>query len=330
MDSKTVIIALAVIGTVTAGFLFFGRAPSAMTTDAVKDVYNQWKLTYKINVGAAEDDYRFGVFATNFGKINTHNALLGKSYTMGTNAFTHLTPEEFAATHLGFKAAGPARNTVKLPLKNLKTTVDWSGKMNPVKDQAQCGSCWAFSAVGAIEGAYAVAGKSINLAEQELVDCGSSTGNMGCNGGLMDYAFQYVINSKGLATQDEYPYTGTDGTCQDVKTRAGQISKFVDVAVNSADALKAAVAKQPVSVAIEADTSIFQSYTGGVINDSGCGTQLDHGVVAVGYSDDSDTPFFKVRNSWGASWGEAGHVRLAIVDGEGMCGIQMAASYPTL
>jgi KDEL-tailed cysteine endopeptidase len=329
---KTVIIALAVIGTLTAGFLLFGRQSSQPSTDAVKDVYNQWKLNFKINVGAAEDDYRFGVFSKNYGKINTHNRLLGRSYSLGLNAFTHLTQEEFAATHLGFKApAAGAKNTVKLPLKNLKTTVDWAEKLNAVKNQGQCGSCWAFSAVGAIEGAHvALNGNLFNLAEQELVDCAGSFGNQGCNGGLMDQAFQYVASVGGLANEADYPYKAADGDCQTVKTRNGKIAAFVDVAVNSSDALKAALNKQPVAVAIEADTFTFQGYSGGVINDDSCGTQLDHGVVAVGFNDEDKIPYYKVRNSWGASWGEAGHVRLAIVDGPGMCGIQMAASYPTL
>jgi hypothetical protein len=333
---KTVIIALAVIGTLTAGYLLCGGQPSqtAASPDAVKDVYNQWKVNYKINVGAAEDDYRFGVFSKNYGKINQHNRLLGRSYSLGLNAFTHLTQEEFAATHLGFKApAVVAQTNVTLPLKNLKTKVDWSEKMNAVKNQGQCGSCWAFSAVGAIEGAHAaINGKLFNLAEQELVDCaGGDYGNQGCNGGLMDQAFAYVKAVGGLATQDEYPYKAADGTCiEKIETRQGQITGFTDVKVSSSDALKAALSQQPVAVAIEADTFTFQGYSGGVINDDTCGTQLDHGVVAVGFNDEDKIPYYKVRNSWGASWGEAGHVRLAIVDGPGMCGIQMAASYPTL
>jgi hypothetical protein len=299
----------------------------------LKDVYNQWKLNYKINVGASEDNYRFGVFSNNYGKIQEHNKLLGRSYNLGLNAFTHLTQEEFAATHLGFKASAAPRknNIVILPTKNLKATVDWADKMNAVKNQGQCGSCWAFSAVGAIEGAHsALNGNLYNLAEQELVDCAGSFGNQGCNGGLMDYAFQYAASVGGLATGKDYPYTATDGDCKSGLNREGKITSFADVKVGSSDDLKAALNKQPVSVAIEADTFTFQGYTGGVINDAACGTQLDHGVVAVGYNDEDKVPYYKVRNSWGDSWGEKGHVRIAIVDGDGICGIQLAASYPVL
>jgi KDEL-tailed cysteine endopeptidase len=299
----------------------------------LKDVYNQWKVNYQINVGAAEDDFRFKVFSTNYAKITQHNRLLGRSYTLGLNPFTHLTQEEFVATHLGYKApkTSSPRNVTVLPTNNLQATADWTGKMNAVKNQGQCGSCWAFSAIGALEGVHSVQKSNLmNLAEQELVDCSSSYGNMGCNGGLMDYAFQYVIDNKGVASQKDYPYKGVDGTCKTGLARNAPITGFVDVTVNSAAALKAAIAKQPVAVAIEADTFTFQSYTSGVITGTACGTNLDHGVVAVGYNDEAKPAYYKVRNSWGASWGDKGHVKIGIEEGAGVCGIQLAASYPTL
>jgi len=332
---KTVLIALAVVGTLTAGYFLFKNKPTKtvdVNTTAIKDIYNQWKLNYKINVGAAEDNYRFGVFSNNYAKITQHNRLLGRSYNLGLNPFTHLTQEEFAATHLGLKMPKNLNRTVTtLPVGNLKATADWRGKMNTVKNQGQCGSCWAFSAVGALEGVHSVKkGQLYNLAEQELVDCSGSYGNMGCNGGLMDYAFQYVIDNKGLATQNDYPYTAADGDCNSGVARIAPITGFTDVTVNSAAALKAAIAQQPVSVAIEADTFTFQGYTSGVINDDSCGTNLDHGVVAVGYDDAANPPYYIVRNSWGTSWGDAGHVKIGIQDGAGICGIQMAASFPTL
>jgi cathepsin L len=251
---------------------------------------------------------------------------------LGLNAFTHLTHEEFSATHLGLKLPKTqSRNVTDLPTDNLTAKADWRDKMNGVKNQGQCGSCWAFSAVGALEGLHSVKkGQLHNLSEQELVDCSGSYGNMGCNGGLMDYAFKYVIDNKGLASQQDYPYKGVDQSCKTGKARNAPITGFTDVTVNSAAALKAAIAQQPVSVAIEADTFTFQAYTSGVINDDSCGTQLDHGVVAVGYDDAANPPYYLVRNSWGTSWGDKGHVMIGIQDGEGICGIQMAASYPTL
>jgi KDEL-tailed cysteine endopeptidase len=331
--AKKILIALALVSALTAGYLYYTNQPSKTPESALKNAYNQWKLTYKINVGAAEDDYRFKVFSTNYAKIASHNMKVGTTHKLGLNAFTHLTQEEFAATRLGFKGQkkNVTRNVTVLPTDNLRTTVDWRAQLNAIKDQGQCGSCWAFSAVGALEGLHSIKKSNLyNLAEQELVDCSTSYGNLGCSGGLMDYAFQYVIDNKGLSAQTAYPYTAADGTCKTVTARNGPASAFTDVTVNSPTALKAAINQQPVSVAIEADTFTFQAYTSGVINDSSCGTNLDHGVVAVGYNDAANPPYYIVRNSWGASWGDAGYVKIGIQNGAGICGIQLAASYPTL
>ena len=326
---KTVIIALAVVGTLTAGFFLFRNQPVTPAT-GLKNIYNQWKAEYGIKVGAAEDDYRFKVFASNYARINKHNAL-GKSYKLGLNAFTHLTNEEFTATHLGLKLQ-KTKNTNATVVGAAADKADWRDKMNPAKDQGQCGSCWAFSTIGAVEGAFSVLKNNLmDLSEQELVDCSGSYGNEGCNGGLMDNGFQYIIAKKGIATEKEYPYTAVDGTCNTKQTtRNAPITGYTDVKVGSSEALKAALTVQPVSVAIEADTYTFQSYSSGVINDDSCGTNLDHGVVAVGFDATANPPYYIVRNSWGTSWGNKGHVYIGIQDGDGICGIQKMASYPTL
>jgi len=253
-----------------------------------------------------------------------------------------LTATEFGIGRIGgykprkLRRQQPGSLTVAEPSSvGLPSSVDWTtkGAVTAVKNQGQCGSCWAFSTTGSVEGVNAVNGKGlISLSEQQLVDCSGSYGNMGCNGGLMDYAFQYIIATGGLCTEAAYPYTAADGTCKSSCTRTTKIAAFTDVAHDSDIALATAVAQQPVSVAIEADQSSFQFYSGGILT-AACGTALDHGVLAVGYGAQGSTLYWKVKNSWGASWGESGYIRLArgsqYNGGAGQCGIYSEPSYPT-
>ena len=285
-----------------------------------------------------ELETRFSVFRENFRNIITHNADRNQSFTMGVNQFTDLTPEEFKAQMIrGLKASVGSFGcgTFSNSASGAPTSIDWrtKGAVTTVKDQGQCGSCWTFSSTGAMEGAWAIAkGQLIDLAEQELVDCaGLKYGSMGCNGGQMEGAFKFIIEN-GQCAASSYPYTAKDGTCHSCSAVAHATSCY-DVKPNDQLSLKAAVAKQPVAVAIEADTKYFQSYSGGVLTSSSCGTSLDHGVLAVGYGEENGQKYWLVKNSWGTSWGDQGYVKIGrseSTNDAGICGIAMDPSFPTV
>jgi len=279
-----------------------------------------------------DEQTKFEVFKANVDVIEEHNAKK-LSYWLGVNEFADLTWEEFSSTHLGYNTASVGSGLTKVPftpMTDVPDSIDWvaKGGVTGVKNQGQCGSCWAFSSTGALEGAMFVAsGKLISLSEEELVQC--DTLDHGCQGGLMDNAFDWV-QKNGICSEADYPYSsggGTTGSCQKDKCSPSVIiTGHTDVPSKDETALKAAVAQQPVAVAIEADKAAFQLYSGGVLDSTACGTNLDHGVLVVGYGTDG-ADYWKVKNSWGASWGEQGYIRM--VRNKNECGIAQQPSYPT-
>jgi len=285
--------------------------------------------------GVDEFQGAFKTFKANLEMINAHNA--GESsYKLAVNEFADMSYEQFAKTHLGYKPSAVRKGEEFVSAFPAAPAIDWrtKGAVGPVKNQGQCGSCWAFSATAALEGAHALSGKPyVALAEQQLVDCSGAFGNMGCNGGLMDQAFEYLINAtQGEDTSAAYPYKGVGGACAYSPATVGAtIKSFVDVKAADENALTEAVSSVgPVSVAIDA-ASDFMFYSSGVYDSTQCSSSpqtLNHGVTAVGYGTDGAAPFWIVRNSWGASWGEAGYIRMA--RGKNMCGIADVASYPTV
>lgn len=262
--------------------------------------------------------------------INTINEAQ-TDYTVAVNEFADLTAAEFKATFNGLK---PEDIMHASPVEEVLPTspIDWQAKgaVTPVKNQGQCGSCWAFSTTGGVEGMNFIAkGSLVGLSEQQLVDCAGSQGNMGCNGGLMDYGFAYIQKNSGICTESSYPYTARDGSCKSSSCTASgsTVSAWTDVRSGSSSALGSQLESGPVSVAIEADQSAFQFYSSGILTGV-CGTNLDHGVLLTGFGTDGPTglQYWRVKNSWGSSWGEAGYIRM--VAGKNECGITLAASQP--
>lgn len=310
--------------------------------EETRRMYAEWMATHGRTYNAiGEEERRYQVFRDNLRIIDEHNAAADAgvhSFRLGLNRFADLTNEEYRATYLGVRTK-PQRER-KLSARyhaddneDLPESVDWrtKGAVAEVKDQGSCGSCWAFSTIAAVEGInQIVTGDLISLSEQELVDCDTSY-NQGCNGGLMDYAFEFIINNGGIDTESDYPYKGTDGRCDANKKNAKvvTIDSYEDVPANSEKSLQKAVANQPVSVAIEAGGNAFQLYSSGIFTGK-CGTALDHGVTAVGYGTENGKDYWIVKNSWGSSWGESGYIRMErnIKASSGKCGIAVEPSYP--
>jgi len=327
------LLTIAIIGYVAFGSHteaeYWAKWQKFLALDSVRERHNLYS-------SKAEHDKRFEIFKENMDKIRKHNE--GKhSWTMGITQFSDMTPQEFK----DYVACGSFKHKQSRILHeapadwhiNATASIDWvaKGAVTSVKNQASCGSCWAFSTTGAIEGRHFVAKGELNsLSEQDLVDC--SKQNAGCNGGMMDYAFDFVKDNGGLCSENDYPYNAyAHWRCkEDGCSKEDAISSYRDVTATTA-ALESACNNGPVAIAIEADQSSFQQYSGGVLTAS-CGVNLDHGVLLVGYGTDGGDDYWKVKNSWGADWGESGYIRLCrncnANGGQGQCGLLLSASYP--
>lgn len=328
---------------------FVAAANALSLYELVKEEWTAFKLQHRKKYDSeSEERIRLKIYVTNKHKIAKHNQRfdLGQErYRLRVNKYADLLHEEFVHTLNGFNRSGSTNMLKGVHIEEpvtfiepanveLPTTVDWrkKGAVTSVKDQGTCGSCWSFSATGALEGQhFRKTGKLVSLSEQNLVDCSGKYGNNGCNGGLMDYAFTYIKDNGGIDTEKAYPYEGIDDTCHYNPKAVGATDKgFVDIPQGDEDALQKAVATMgPVAVAIDAGHESFQFYSEGVYYEPNCSAEnLDHGVLAVGYGTDEDgQDYWLVKNSWGATWGEKGYVKMAR-NRDNHCGIATSASYP--
>ncbi|KAI8475334.1 MAG: cysteine endopeptidase [Monoraphidium minutum] len=343
------------------------HSPSLALSQAnPRQAFDAWaskhRKPYLMSNDLKESEARFAAWRDNLEFALQYNAK-GHSHWVGLNALADLTHDEYKQRYglgaaryerVGSSAKIPGFKHGGLALSELPAAVDWreKGAVAEVKNQMSCGSCWAFSSTGSIEGVNKIeTGELVSLSEQFLVDCDKGQ-DSGCQGGLMDYAFEFVKKHGGIELEDDYPYTGEDGECREKKGRAMRvvtIDGYQDVPELDEVALKKAASQQPISVAIEADQRAFQLYSGGVFDDKECGKELDHGVLVVGYGvagpseqlsedggpDDGSAELLKsraywiVKNSWGAGWGDSGYIKIRMGRGKaGLCGIASQPSFP--
>lgn len=281
--------------------------------------------------------------------INSQNL----SYILAHNQFSGMDTNDFRNYIGSYKNIEILNNTMKyeinqeksVELQSLQSSINWveKGAVTEIKNQGQCGSCWSFSTTGALEGAYFIKyGELIAFSEQQLVDCDNFKNggrDFGCNGGLMDNAFKWISKNGGLCSEISYPYVSGETTEAGVCTKTcslvsnTNIKSYVDVIPSSDDEMMNALSKQPVAVAIQANQRSFQLYKSGILTDN-CGTELDHGVLLIGYGSLNNENYYIIKNSWGKSWGMDGYIYIGrgsqYNNGDGQCGVLLQGSYPCL
>jgi len=301
-----------------------------------------FKDEHKKEYGVTEELHRRLIWEYNVDYIQKHNLEADRgvhTYWLGMNEYGDMTSEEFVRVMNGYIMSNKtSEGNLYMPpshVGDLPDSVDWrtKGYVTEVKNQKQCGSCWAFSTTGSLEGqTFKKKGTLTSLSEQNLVDCSKKEGNHGCQGGLMDQGFKYIKINNGIDTEESYPYKGKNGKCRFSASNVGATDTgYTDLKKGSESDLQSAVATVgPISVAMDAGHSSFQLYKRGIYSEKKCSSKkLDHGVLAVGYGTGQTGDFWIVKNSWGKTWGMEGYFELAR-NKDNMCGIATQASYPTV
>jgi len=302
-------------------------------SNVISDEFEIFTKKYIKSYKSEEYQNRLKIFTKNYIDILRHNNNTNSFY-LGIGPFADLTVEEYSERFLKNKLQVGFNKCVLFKysgdLTEVPEEVDWRNKnaVTPVKNQGLCGSCWAFSNTGAMEGLKSInTGELVSLSEQQLVDCSNSYGNQGCNGGLMTSAFEYIIDNGGLCSEEDYSYQATDENCRECQKVSGtELTSCKEISSGDSNSLIKSLSKQPISVGIQANSFEFQHYSSGIFDSTRCYKgQIDHGVLLVAYDDQSLT----IKNSWGSSWGENGYIRLARTDDtSGTCGVYQMASFP--
>ncbi|XP_048576884.1 procathepsin L-like [Nematostella vectensis] len=312
-------------------FAFLLTVASALRFEEER-LWKSWKQEHGKQYSEVEERGRKAVWFQNLKKVEQHNRA-GHSYTLAMNEFADMCEEEFRNVYLRyrFNASSPQRGATFMAPNNLElpTKVDWrqQGYVTPVKNQGQCGSCWAFSTTGSLEGQhFRKTGSLVSLSEQQLVDCDTTC--YGCQGGFVDNAIAYVQRNGGIDTEYSYPYEGSQNYCRYNQNEIGATATgYVDIPRGNEYALQQATATiGPISIAV--DASHFQLYNGGVFDYPYCSsTQLDHAILVVGYGNNNGQDYWLVKNSWGTGWGMSGYILMSR-NKDNQCGIASSASYP--
>merc|ERR1712002_590619 len=319
----------------TSAIMIFALLMCVAVAMAKDQAWEDYKLEYNKHYTAEEEPIRYANWQKEVAEVELHNAMYGEDFTQAVNEMSDLSEEEYDQIYLqGLRV--PEKSDAELwtpsnePVPN---SVDWrsQGLVTPVKNQGQCGSCYSFSATGALEGAVKKAKGSLpNLSEQQYVDCSGRYGNYGCQGGWYMAAWKYLADAGGSACESNYPYVARKGWCRwQTSMKCATVSSYHDTSPGSESDLTAALAQVgPVSVAIDATRSGFRSYRSGVFYDPYCSSSaLDHAVLAVGYGSEGGMDYYLVKNSWGTWWGDQGYIKMAR-NRNNHCGIATKPSYP--